>query len=92
MTIKQFEIHKNQCPNVVFTLTKSLLIPIEYTYFDDYGIYNIYRRDFYDKSNGKTCYVDNIIKQVNVERHKLKPCNNGFSFVIKNKYIKEFIN
>lgn len=86
-----FTLHKLNNPHLTFTLIDSKFIPIEKTYFDTYGVYSIYRRDFYIKSNMKKCYVDTFIREVNVERYKLCPSSNGYSFRIKHQYLKDYI-
>lgn len=92
MDIKTYNQHKLDNPQLSFTLLESKLIPYEVTWNKEYGIYNIFRRDFYLKCNNKKCYVDYFIKQINVERHKLTPCKNGYSFRIKNEFLQDFIN
>jgi hypothetical protein len=64
---------------------------MECSYYKDYGMYNVFKRDFYNKSNNKTCYVDTFIKEIRVERNKLCPCNNGYSFRIKNNCINDIL-
>lgn len=83
--------HKEQNPDLEFTLIKSEIVPIEKTWFNDYGVFSVFRRDFYKKSNGKKCYVDYFLKEINVERNMLCPCKNEYFFRIKNKFIKEVL-
>lgn len=90
MNTQTFEKHKEDNPHLNFFLKESKLIPIEKSYSESFGIYNIVKRDFYIKSNGKGCYVDTFIKTVKVPREELKPSSNGFSFVVKNKYISKY--
>lgn len=92
MTNETFIRHKADNPQIVFTLTESKFIPIEKTWCEEYGIYNIVKRDFYSKSNQKKCYVDIFIKEIKVERDKLSRCKNGYSFRIKNNCLKEILN
>ena len=91
MTEEIFLRHKRDNPQIIFELVETKIIPIEKTWAKEYGIYNIYQRDFYNKSNGKKCYVDFFVKEVKVDRHKLCPARNGYEFRVKNKYIKEVI-
>jgi len=92
MTSEIFFNHKIENPQIIFTLTESKIIFIEKNWCKEYGIYKIFKRDFYTKSNMKKCYVDAFIKEIKVERNKLFPCKNGFDFRIKSKYIEEILN
>lgn len=91
MTPEQFEKHKLDNPQLSFTKIKSSFYLSEKTYYDDYGVYYIYKRYFYLKSNNKKCYVDYYIITVNIERYKLCPSSNGYDFRVKNKYLEEII-
>jgi len=88
MTPQQFERHKQET-KLTFTLVYSKLIPFEKSFCDEYGTYNIFNRDYYLKSNGKKCYVDTFVKEMNFERSKLAPSNNGYSFRVKNEFINQ---
>lgn len=92
MTNEIFLRHKADNPQIVFTLTESKFITIEKTWCEEYGTYNIFKRDFYTKSNMKKCYVDTFIKEIKVERNKLCTCKNGYEFRIKNSCLEEFLN
>ena len=68
MTETQFINHKNENPQITFHKIGEKLLSIKKRNPCEYGIYNIYRRDFYSKSNRRKCYVDTFIKEVNANK------------------------
>lgn len=91
MTLEQFLKHKEDNPHIKFLLSGTNYIPIEKTWFKEYGIYSLYKRDFYIKSNSKKCYVDTFIKEIKIERSKLCPCKNSYAFCVKNSELNNVI-
>lgn len=65
----------------------------EYTYFDNKpSLFNIIKRDNYLKSNGKTCYVDTLIKTIEVDRSMITmPKNYSYYWVVKSQFVKDIL-
>ena len=91
MTSEQLNRFRKTNPHVELKLTHSKYILIEKTWNEEYGTYRVVRRDCYQKSNGKGCYVDNDITLVRVERSKLKPSRNGYAWCVKHSQIKSVL-
>lgn len=91
MNTQQFKQHFLD-KNIIFTEKERKKILIEEAYFDEYGVYNIFERVTYLKTNGKSFYVDTFLKKVNVSREKLTYSKNEYSFSVKNKYVQDVLN
>lgn len=92
MTQEIFLRYKQDNQQIAFDLVETKFIPMEKSWTTEYGIYNVFKRDFYNKSNMKKCYVDTFVKEVKVERRKLCPTRNGYEFRVKHNFLQEVIN
>lgn len=92
MTQEIFLKHKQDNPQITFYFVETNFILMEKNWTSEYGIYNVFKRDFYNKSNMKKCYVDAFVKEVKVERNKLCSARNGHEFRVKNIFLQEVIN
>lgn len=65
----------------------------EYTWFDDKpSLFNIIKRTNYLKSNGKTCYVDTIEKQIEIDRKFVtKPKGFTYFWVVRHQFRDEIL-
>jgi len=65
----------------------------EYTYFDDKpSLFNIIKRDNYVKSNGKMCYVDTLIKRIEVDRSMITmPKNFSYFWVVRHQFVDDIL-
>lgn len=65
----------------------------EYTYFDDKpSLFDIIKRDNYLKCNGRTCYVESVIKRIEVDRSMITmPKNYSYFWVVKKQYVDEIL-
>ena len=91
MTQEIFNRHTLSNPHLTFYPAGDKFIAIESGYNDKFGTYNVFKRQFYEKSNGKTCYVDVFVKQITVDKNKCAPSSNGYSFRIRSKYFNEIL-
>jgi hypothetical protein len=89
MTKDQFDKMCSSMPHLSPTLTSTKFILKEYTYFENKpSLFNIIKRDNYIKSNGKTCYVDTVVKRVEVDRSMITmPRNYSYYWVVRHNFV-----
>lgn len=65
----------------------------EYTYFENKpSLFDIIKRENYQKSNGKMCYVDIHIKRIEVDRSMITmPKNYSYFWVVKWQYVDDIL-
>lgn len=65
----------------------------EYTYFENKpSLFDIIKRENYQKSNGKMCYVDTHVKRIEVDRKLITmPKTYSYYWVVRKQFVDEIL-
>lgn len=94
MTREQFDKMVADMPHLTPVLT-SVKYRLEERAWFDYkpSLFDIVRRDNYLKSNGKKCYVDTTIKQIEIDRSMIVVLPNTLKGAcVKKRFVNKIIN
>jgi len=84
----------NKMPHLAPKLINTKFRLVESTYFDDKpSLFNIIKREHYIKTNGKTCYVDTFIKQIEVDRKfvTMPKGDSWYKWIVKKKFVDDIL-
>ena len=92
MTQSAFDRMCNNMPHLNPVLTSHIYRFSECEYDEKESTFSIIKKDFYEKSNGKKCYVETIVDKIIVPRYMVT-MPKGFSYywVIKFQYRRELL-